>query len=202
MDRHKLPEMSAAGETLADELPAAGEGSAGEEWFAPLVRSHARRIFGLLYRMVGNSGDAQDLAQEVFLKAYQHREQLRDPARAKPWLLRIAANSAIDFQRARLPHRAARSLDSEESEELRDGLRSVDLTPEEKLLLSERQQQVWAALKVLSPKERAAVVLRDLEGCPNREVAATLGCSMITVRTHIASARIKMRKFLLKEGRT
>jgi RNA polymerase sigma-70 factor (ECF subfamily) len=168
-------------------------------WFAPLVRSHSRRVFGLLYRMVGNAGDAQDLTQDVFLKAWVHREQLRDPARAISWLLRIAANAAIDFQRARLPHRTGASLDDERHGELRDSMRAPGLEPQEEALRSERHRRLWAALKVLSPKERAAVVMRDLEGLPNQEVAAALGCSMITVRTHIASARIKMRKHLLKE---
>ena len=152
--------------------------------------------------MVGNAGDAQDLTQDVFLKAWLHREQLRDPARATPWLLRIASNAAIDFQRARLPHRTGASLDDESHGELRDTMQAPGLLPQEELLRSERSRRLWAALKVLSPKERAAVVMRDLEGMPNQEVAAALGCSMITVRTHIASARIKMRKHLLKEEGT
>lgn len=181
---------------LEEEQNAAAE---EQDWFAPLVRSHSRRVFGLLYRMVGNAGDAQDLTQDVFLKAWLHREQLRDPARATPWLLRIASNAAIDFQRARLPHRTGASLDDESHGELRDSMQAPGLLPEGELLQSERQRRLWAALKVLSPKERASVVMRDLEGMPNQEVAAALGCSMITVRTHIASARIKMRKHLLKE---
>lgn len=205
MARPKLTEMGAASEALAGELlaassPARAKAAAGDpeqDWFVPLVRGHARRVFGLLYRMVGNAADAQDLTQEVFLKAYERRRQLRDPARAMPWLLRIATNSAIDFQRARLPHRMPEEL----SEEMSDRITGPNPTPEEDYLRSERQRRLWAALEVLSPKERAAVVLRDLEGNPNREVAAALGCSMITVRTHIASARVKMRKFLMKEGR-
>ena len=79
-----------------------------------------------------------------------------------------------------------------------DGLSSVELTPEAASLQGEQQRRLWAALDVLSPKERAAIVMRDIEGVPNREVAQALNCSMITVRTHISSARIKMRKFLLK----
>ncbi len=196
--------MGAASETLVGQLLAtparaeaapAGEASAQQDWFVPLVEAQARRIFGLLYRMVGNAADAQDLTQEVFLKAYERRRQLRDPSRAIPWLLRMATNRAIDFQRARLPHRAADPL----SEELSEQLTHADPSPEEECLRSERQRRLRAALEVLSPKERAAVTLRDLEGIPNSEVAATLGCSMITVRTHIASARIKMRKFLTKD---
>ena len=197
MARPKLTEMGAAGEALVGELLATGEVPAEQDWFVPLVRGHARRVFGLLYRMVGNAADAQDLTQEVFLKAYERRGQLRDPSRATPWLLRIATNSAIDFQRARLPHRVA----EEWTEDLNEQITMPNSTPEEEYLRSERQRRVWAALEVLSPKERAAVVLRDLEGHPNSEVSAALGCSMITVRTHIASARVKMRKFLMKEER-
>lgn len=212
MARHKLTEMSAAGETLAGGLLAAsGAQEAGQaaaaaargegEWFAPLVQAHARRVFGLLYRMVGNVADAQDLVQEVFLKAYERRRQLRDPSRAAPWLLRIAANSAIDFQRSRLAHRTPVELTEEMSDQLPPEAGAPPRSPEEEYLRAERHRRLWAALEILSPKERAAVVLRDLEGHPNSEVSAALGCSMITVRTHIASARIKMRKFLMKQGR-
>ena len=72
-----------------------------EDGFAELVRGHSRRVFALLYRMIGNAGDAQDLSQEVFLKAWLNRHQLRDAQRLTPWLLRIASNSAIDFKRSR-----------------------------------------------------------------------------------------------------
>src|SRR5258708_32117505 len=73
----------------------------GDDWCAALVRDHHRRVFALLYRMTANAGDAQDLSQEVFLKAWQNRHQLRDTERPTGWLLRIASNSAIDFQRSR-----------------------------------------------------------------------------------------------------
>jgi RNA polymerase sigma-70 factor, ECF subfamily len=171
-------------------------------WFADLVQVHTRRVFALLYRMTGNAGDAQDLSQEAFLKAWQNRRQLRDAARPTPWLLRIAANCAIDFQRSRASQHPGSpmmpSLDDEAQGLLRDGLASDNLTPESASLRSDRERRLWAAVEILSPKERAAIVMRDIEGCPNRDVAAALGCSMITVRTHIASARTKMRKFLVR----
>lgn len=171
-----------------------------EGWFAELVRAHSRRVFALLYRMTGNAGDAQDLSQEVFLKAWQNRRQLHDAERPTPWLLRIASNTAIDFRRSRASQHPGSpmtpSLDDENQSGLRDRLQSAGPTPEARALGDERQSLMWAALEVLSPKERAALVMRDIEGVPNREVAAALGCSMITVRTHISSARTKMRKFL------
>lgn len=209
MDRPKLREMNSPGvppSGAAADQPGVslrpGDDAEAELWFADLVQAHTRRVFALLYRMTGNAGDAQDLSQEAFLKAWQNRGQLRDATRPAPWLLRIASNCAIDFQRSRASqrpgHPLAPSLDDENQGALRDGLTADGLSPEAASLRGESEHRLWAALEVLSPKERAAIVMRDIEGCPNRDVAAALGCSMITVRTHIASARTKMRKFLLR----
>ena len=198
MDRPKQRGMVTAGETLAGEiLPRAVEGArtsapvSGDatDWFAGLIEQHLRRVFAVLYRTVGNSADAQDLAQEVFLKAFQRRHQLRDPDRVLPWLLRIAANAAIDFQRARAAQRQDAWDDTLEPQ-------SPEISAESRLVQQERQKRLHRALRLLSPKERAAIVLRDLEGLSGAEVAGALGCSQITVRAHIASARIKLRRIL------
>ena len=202
MDRPKQREMATAGETLAGSVAPGAVAEArrssavsatdSPRWFSELVRDHLRRVFGLLYRMVGNHADAQDLSQEVFLKAFQRRHQLRDPDRALPWLLRIASNTAIDFQRGRTAERR--------TEPWGEGMEPASLTPspEQQLVWKQREQRLHEALRVLSPKERAAIVLRDLEGLSGAEVARALGCSQITVRTHIASARIKLRRVLEK----
>jgi RNA polymerase sigma-70 factor (ECF subfamily) len=190
--------MTTAGETLAGEiLPRAMEGgrtsapvlAEATDWFAGLVQQHLRRVFAVLYRIVGNSADAQDLAQDVFLKAFQRRQQLRDPDRVLPWLLRIAANAAIDFQRSRTAERQDPWDDTLEP-------RSPEISAESRLVQEERGKRLHRALRLLSPKERAAIVLRDLEGFSGAEVAGALGCSRITVRAHIASARIKLRRIL------
>lgn len=192
--------MAAAQDTVADEMvsslaeqergAAAMSSVDSPEWFSGLVKQHLRRVYGMLYRMVGHREDAQDLAQDVFLKAYQRRHQLREAARVLPWLLRIASNAAIDFQRSRAVTRFP--------EEWNDDLQTDagPLSPEQQLLRDERGQRLHRALRLLSPKERAAIVLRDLEGLSGIEVARALGCSPITVRTHIASARMKLRRAL------
>lgn len=196
------PGMATAEETLRGAAAPHGgaqEASVSEavlhpDWFPDLVKQHLRRVFSVLYRMVGNHADAQDLAQEVFLKAFERRNQLRDPARAAGWLMRIASNTAIDFRRSRSPERTAEPWD--ESADL--GPRSP--TPEQIFARSENERRLHEALRLLSPKERAAIVLRDLEGVSGPEVARMLGCSAITVRTHIASARIKLRRYF--QGKT
>ncbi len=151
------------------------------------VSEHLRRIFVQIYRIVGNVADAQDLTQEAFIKALQRQDQLRDEAKAAHWLSRIATNTAIDFQR-----RSGRAVFCE----LPETSRSNEESPEEAVLRSEQKDYLEDGLRLLSPRERAALLLRDMEGLPAEEVASRLGCSKATVRSHIANARTKFRKYM------
>lgn len=158
------------------------------------LKEHLRRIFLLIYRIVGNVEDAQDLAQETFIKALQRRDQLRDLDKAGHWLSRIASNTAIDHLR-RHGRMAWTSLD-----DLADPLGTpVELNPEQRVLRSERSRMLQAGLDRLTERERIALVLRDVEDMPAEEVAKILNCGKATVRSHIANARVKFRKYL--EGR-
>lgn len=159
------------------------DGLATEFDFEP----HLRRLFMQIYRMVGNVADAQDLTQEAFIKALQHREQLKDEQKAAHWLSKIATNTAIDFLR-----RTGRTT----FQEIEDNLQSHAETPERLLLQMEQRSYLADGLRLLSPQERSALLLRDVEGLPAEEVAAQLNCSKATVRSHIANARIKFRRYL------
>ncbi len=159
------------------------------------VDLHMKRVFVLVYRVVGNVADAQDLTQEVFIKALQREDQLRDERKAAHWLSRIASNTAIDFLRRK--GRAALST-IEELPELPDPARIAN--PEQALLSAESHQIFQDALKTLTARERAALVMRDVEGMEAEHVARALGCSKATVRSHIANARVKFRKFLRKRA--
>ena len=152
-----------------------------------------RRIFIQIYRIVGNVADAQDLTQEAFIKALQHQEQLKDEQKAAHWLSRIATNTAIDFLR-----RSGRATFCE-----------IDEAPEshtespEQALLARRASGVPARMDcgLLSPRERQALLLRDVEDMPAEEVARVLDCSKATVRSHIANARIKLRRYMERRKR-
>jgi RNA polymerase sigma-70 factor (ECF subfamily) len=156
------------------------------------VNDNLRRVFRQIYRIVGNVHDAQDLTQEAFIKALQRQEQLKDALKAAHWLSRIATNTAIDFLR-----RNGRVSFCE----ITDAPESRSETPEVSLLRSEQRTWLAAGLERLTPRERAALVLRDMEDVPAEEVARRLDCSKATVRSHIANARIKLRKFAEKRKR-
>jgi RNA polymerase sigma-70 factor (ECF subfamily) len=158
------------------------------------LRENLRRVFLLIYRIVGNVDDAQDLAQETFIKALQRREQLRDLEKAGHWLSRIASNTAIDFLR-RHGRMASSSI-----EDLVEPLRTcADDDPERGVLRAEQRRTLQSGLNRLTERERMALVLRDVEDMPAEEVAKVMNCGKATVRSHIANARVKLRKYL--EGR-
>jgi RNA polymerase sigma-70 factor (ECF subfamily) len=141
---------------------------------------------------VGNVADAQDLTQEAFIKALQRQDQLKDGQKAAHWLSRIATNTAIDFLR-----RTGRAQFSE----LDPAEESCLESPEERLLRSEHREYLEDGLRLLTPRERAALLLRDVEGLAADEVAKRLDCSKATVRSHIANARTKFRRYMERRKR-
>jgi RNA polymerase sigma-70 factor (ECF subfamily) len=156
------------------------------EWQNRFVSDHLRRIFVQIYRKVGNVADAQDLTQEAFIKALQRQDQLKDEKKAAHWLSRIATNTAIDFLR-----RSGRVTYCE----IEVAPEPVSESPEQILMRGEQREYLEDGLRLLSARERAALVLRDVEGLPVEEVARQLDCSKATVRSHIANARTKFRKY-------
>jgi RNA polymerase sigma-70 factor, ECF subfamily len=156
------------------------------------VSGHLRRIFLQIYRVVGNVADAQDLTQEAFIKALQHQDQLKDEQKAAHWLSRIATNTAIDFLR-----RSGRATFCE----MEHAPERHAETPEDMVLRGEHREYLADGLRLLSPRERAAILLRDVEGLSAEEVASHLNCSKATVRSHIANARTKMLRYMERRKR-
>jgi RNA polymerase sigma-70 factor, ECF subfamily len=163
---------------------------ASHEQQSVFISANLRRIFLLIYRIVDNVDDAQDLTQEAFIKALQRQDQIKDLDKAAHWLSRIATNTAIDFLR-----RNGR-VSFCDIEELIDPVISPSESPEARVLRSERRDYLEAGLSTLTERERTALLLRDVEGLPAEEVAEHLNCSKATVRSHIANARTKFRRYL------
>jgi RNA polymerase sigma-70 factor (ECF subfamily) len=180
------PAFQRQGSMETDKVPRSADVlQAAEQDFIAL---HLRRVFLLIHRIVGNVADAQDLTQEAFVKALARRDQLKDEQKAAQWLGRIAFNTAIDFMRQR---KRVSFCELEAAPEPQ-----VFETPERLVLRAEKQAYLADGLRLLSERERAALILRDVEGLPAAEVAQHIGCSMATVRSHIANARTKFRKYI------
>ena len=154
------------------------------------ISEHLRRVFLQIYRIVDNVADAQDLTQEAFIKALQRQDQLKDLDKAAHWLSRIASNTAIDFLRRH------GKVNFCEIDTLAEPLREPAESVEQSLLRAEHRSYLENGLAGLTVRERTALILRDVEGLPAEEVARRLNCSKATVRSHIANARTKFRKYL------
>src|SRR5690349_14967365 len=122
------------------------------------VSENMRRVFLLIYRIVGNVADAQDLTQESFIKALQRQDQLKDLDKAAHWLSRIASNTAIDFLR-----RSGRASFTDIEELPEPFTSSPEESPEQLVLRSEHREYLQAGLDVLTERERTALLLRDVE---------------------------------------
>jgi RNA polymerase sigma-70 factor, ECF subfamily len=160
--------------------------------FESLMQVHQRQVLGTALRMLGNSEDARDAAQEVFLKLYKYLRSL-DPGRPlAPWLYRVTINVCNDLRRQKLD-RNFRSFDLSHSMEAHD-----ERFPgaEEKMISDQERDRLQTALNRLPEKERTAIILRDVSGMDTAEVSRILGTSEVTVRSQICRARIRLRKYL------
>jgi RNA polymerase sigma-70 factor (ECF subfamily) len=165
----------------------AGDAGAFEE----IVRRHERRVYGLARRLLGRPEDAEDAAQEAFLRLFRSLGRL-DPARPiGPYLYRVTLNVCRDLGRRRHRRLAVPLEEVTASDEPAGG----GADPAAAAGLAEERRIAAAALRTLPERQRAALVLRDLQGLTTREVAAVLGTTEVTVRTQICRARLKVREF-------
>ena len=153
--------------------------------FESLLRMHEAMVARTALRLTGNRQDAQDAAQEVFLRLHRSLGRMDDSRNLTGWLYRVTVNVCRDILRKR------RYTDS-----LEDARVAVPSSAEAELSRAQQLKLVEEALRTLPEKERAAVALRDIEGLSTREVAEILGSSEATVRSQISAARMKIRKML------
>jgi RNA polymerase sigma-70 factor (ECF subfamily) len=156
-------------------------------FFERLVRMHERMVLGVAYRLLGRMEDAQDAAQEVFLKLFQKQAQIEGDA--KPWLYRVTVNVCNDWYRKRM-------VVAEPNENAADPSANALTT----ITLEERKRLLAEGLKTLGERERAAIVLRDIEGLSTKEVAKVLRIEEVTVRSQICVARVKLAKYVRKHS--
>jgi RNA polymerase sigma-70 factor (ECF subfamily) len=157
------------------------------EAFESLVRDQQRMIHGLCYRMTGSMTDAEDLAQESFIQAFENLGSFRAEARFSSWLYRIAVNRCLNWKKAevrrvRLHDQCGEQVGMSEAAE------------------HDQNNVVQEALMKLDPKQRAAIILTVYDGLNHAEAARILRCSETTVSWRVFAARRKL-KSLLKDVR-
>ena len=152
--------------------------------FSNLVDLYQKPVFSLCYRMLGNYNDAEDAAQECFIRAFRHIKRY-DPDRSfATWLLSIASHYCIDRMRKR--HLPTVSTDVLPAEIIPD--RST-ISPERILRHQEKEDSIKEIMKDLKPTDRAAVVLRYWHECSEVEIAETLNLSVSAVKSRLYRAR-------------
>lgn len=161
-----------------------------EAAFAQLVRRHQVGIRRCAQRILGDAEEARDVAQLAFVRAWQKLSRYDPKWSFSTWLYRIATNLAIDMLRSR------DSRDRSHAGHLRLVGDAVAPTAPGDVAENEVQQIFLELAEGLSPSQRMAFVLREVEGRPTTEVAEVMGCSEATVRNHIFQARSVLRKEL------
>ena len=163
-----------------------------------LVRRNQERIYATIYHMTSNHEDANDLAQETFIKAYQALKSFKGGASFYTWAYRIAVNKTINFLKQR-NRRAQMSLNEVDfnAENDPDLVALVsDKTPRREAALGELQEKLNAAMQKLSESHRLAVILHDVQGLPHEEIAEIMGCNVGTVRSRLFYARQQLQAHL------
>lgn len=172
-----------------------------ESAFDALVLRHKDRVFRLCYRILGDYDEANDSAQEVFVRAYRAMRGFRGDAAFSTWLYRIAWNACANkvgsagyLRRGRMVRLDQPSGDDGDGppREVRDGAPS----PAEALDRKERALRVREAIGSLPEDQRAAVVLRDMEGLPYGEIAEIAGCGVGTVKSRLSRGRDRLKELL------
>jgi RNA polymerase sigma-70 factor (ECF subfamily) len=165
--------------------------------FTEIVAWYQRRIVSTAWRILGDETEALDAAQDVFLRLHRYLRSFDPTQDFGAWLYRMVVNACHDARRRRPRHL---SLEDERARGTVEDLRSND-DVEASAGALEDERVLAAALQTLSEKERAALVLRDLEGLSTQEVADALGSTPTTVRSQISIARGKLRAFRERASR-
>src|SRR5476651_2299159 len=168
------------------------------EAYDELIKRYQQRIYATVYHMTSNHEDANDLAQDAFIKAFQALKSFKGGSTFYTWLYRIAVNKTINFlkQRKNRVHMSLNDLDFN-TENNPDLVALIsDKTPRREAGLNELSEKLNAALLKLSEPHRVVVVLHDVQGQSHEEIAEIMDCNIGTVRSRLFYARQQLQSLL------
>ena len=162
--------------------------------FEALIRNHQRMVHSLTFRMTGSPADAEDLAQETFIRAYEQINRFNGGAKFSTWIYSIAVHVCLNWRRNEARRFQAYANCAEEM---------LVQNPKSEISAAENEttQQAQAALMKLPAKQRAAVVLTIYDGLNHAEAAKVLRCSETTVSWRVFAAKKKLKRLLAANGK-
>src|SRR5437773_4515455 len=163
-----------------------------------LIRRYQERIYATVYHMTSNHEDANDLAQEAFIKGFQALKSFKGDSSFYTWVYRIAVNKTINFLKQR-KNRAQMSLDDLDfnAEHDPDLVALIsEKTPRREIALTELQEKLNIAMLKLSEPHRLVVTLHDVQGLSHEEIAKIMECNIGTVRSRLFYARQQLQAYL------
>lgn len=183
--------------TLLIERAATGDTAAFEQ----IMIHSQQRVMAMTWRMLGNEADARDASQEVFLRVYKYLKKFHQDQDFFAWLYGITVNVCRDSLKKRQNHSNRFVPLSEGVEDASVELAAEHADAESIFIQAQQRELVAKAIALLPFKERASIVLRDMEGCSTEEVAQIMKSSATTVRSQISSARKKIRIYCQQQLR-
>jgi RNA polymerase sigma-70 factor (ECF subfamily) len=177
-------------ETKVDQLLVERVQKGDKRAFDLLIQKYQHRIVSLVTRYVSDSSEAQDVAQEAFIKAYRAIGRFRGDSAFYTWLYRIAINTAKNWIVAKNRRPPSSDIDAVDAEQYGMSSRLKETsTPENELLREEIERTVYDTIASLPEDLRTAIMLREMDGMSYEEIATTMECPIGTVRSRIFRAR-------------
>jgi RNA polymerase sigma-70 factor, ECF subfamily len=187
---------------LLIERAAAGDMAAFEE----IMKHSEQRVMRMTWRMLGNEADARDATQEVFLRVYRYLGRFKQDQPFFAWVYQITLNVCRDIAKKRRQYNTQFTSLETGGHEAGADISDQQADAEETLIRVQERELIMKAIATLPEKERAAILLRDLEGLRTDEVARIMKSTPTTVRSQISSARQKIKvyckRYLRKRGAT
>jgi RNA polymerase sigma factor (sigma-70 family) len=200
LDKAPMPPASKAAATdgPADPMLVKRAQGGALEAYDELIRRYQERIYATIYHMTANHEDANDLAQETFIKAYQALKSFKGDSSFFTWVYRIAVNKTINFlkQRKNKTHMSLNDLDFNAEHDPDLVALVSDKTPRREVNLIELQEKLNDAMQKLSEIHRLVVTLHDVQGLSHEDISKIMGCNTGTVRSRLFYARQQLQAYL------
>ncbi len=170
-----------------------------KDLFGVLVRRHQDRVYSMCVRMLGKPAVAEEVAQDVFVAVYKNLDRFRGDAKFTTWLYRVVANHCKNKQSYLIRRKTDRHESMDQGKETEDGemkreLPNPGIGPEKATLQKERHRILEQGLAQLADEQRNIIVMRDLQGMPYDEIAATLEVAEGTVKSRLHRARAELKR--------